>query len=76
MDLMWAHTLVEGYFTVVPLQWAHGQDILGDLWVPTWYLTLISPTFSAHIMKKSLPYPIYTTGIIPNAHAWVFWKVI
>jgi hypothetical protein len=30
VDLPWVHTLVEGYFIVVPLQWAHGQDILGD----------------------------------------------
>ncbi len=45
-------------------------------WVPTWYPTLISPTPNAHIMRKSLPYLIYTTGINPNAHARVFWKVI
>lgn len=31
VDLLWAHTLVEAYFTVVPLQWAYGRDILGDL---------------------------------------------
>jgi hypothetical protein len=31
VDLLWAHTLVEGYLTMVPLQWAHGHDILGNL---------------------------------------------
>jgi hypothetical protein len=30
MDLPWVHTLMEGYFMVVHLQWAHGQDILGN----------------------------------------------
>ncbi len=31
MDFLWAHTLVEGSLTVVPLQWAHRRDILRDL---------------------------------------------
>jgi hypothetical protein len=35
-------------------------------WVPTWYPTPIVPTSSAHILRKSLPYPIYIVGIDPN----------
>ncbi len=45
-------------------------------WVPTWYPTPIVPTTSAHISRKSLPYPIYIATIDPNTHVQVFQKVI
>ncbi len=56
-----------------------GRPWLGSSWM-TWYLPWYSMAPSLPLMiptnQKSLAYPIYNVGTKPNAHIWVFQKVI
>ncbi len=47
-----------------------------NLWYPPWYP--IQPPIVLNIFpsRKSLPYPVYTTQMDPDAHVWVFCKAI